>query len=313
MTQLAITQDLQLGEPTEHRGVVIAPLFPRRSPVAEYFTLDEALELGFVVSEVSDAGTVPELVVENPLAANVLLYDGEELVGAKQNRILNVTVLAGAKSTLRIPVSCVEQGRWSHRAEAFDTARHLADPELRRRKNERLAEQPLERGAAQYEVWNAVEEKAMRLGAYSPTAAHADTFAARERDLAELRGAFPVSPGQCGAVLALDGSFCLDTVSRPEAFGRLYPKLRDGYLLDALELLDTPPADGAMIDEFVGRVQAASVRLGPSPGLGADVRLRGAGVVGSGLELEGELIQLTAFSATDDVAGRIARPSRRLS
>ena len=45
-----------------------------------------------------------------PLDSRVLLYDGEELVGAKQNRILNVSVLVEAKSTLRIPVSRVEQG-----------------------------------------------------------------------------------------------------------------------------------------------------------------------------------------------------------
>lgn len=30
---------LQLGDAVEHRGIVIAPLFPRRTPVAEYATL----------------------------------------------------------------------------------------------------------------------------------------------------------------------------------------------------------------------------------------------------------------------------------
>src|ERR671934_1323581 len=102
----------QLGDPVEHRGIVITPLFPRRDPVAHYVTLDEALPLGFRVREVSDAGLVPELLVENPLTQDVLLYDGEELVGAKQNRILNVTVLIAGGSKTRIPVSCVEEGRW---------------------------------------------------------------------------------------------------------------------------------------------------------------------------------------------------------
>lgn len=48
---------------------------------------------------------MPTLAVENPLDENVLLYDGEELVGAKQNRILNVTVLVGGMGTvgLRAP------------------------------------------------------------------------------------------------------------------------------------------------------------------------------------------------------------------
>ena len=101
---------LQLGEAVEHRGVVLAPLFPRRSPAAEYVTLDDALPLGLRIDEVSESGSVPQLAVANPTDANVLLYDGEELVGAKQNRILNVTVLVAAKSTTPIPVSCVEEG-----------------------------------------------------------------------------------------------------------------------------------------------------------------------------------------------------------
>ncbi len=52
----------------------------------------------------------------------------------------------------------------------------------------------------------------------------------------------------------------------------------------------------------------------PSAGLGEDVRLRGTGVIGSGLELEGELIQLSAYRSEDEgrrAFGRIARPSRR--
>jgi hypothetical protein len=123
----------QIGEPVVHRGIVVAPLFPRRQPRADYITLEEAIPLGFRVTEVDAGGAVPELLARNPLDANVLLYDGEELVGAKQNRILNVTVLLPGVSETRIPVSCVEEGRWSARSAAFTAARHTAYPELRRR------------------------------------------------------------------------------------------------------------------------------------------------------------------------------------
>jgi len=43
----------------ENRGIVLTPLFPRRRPRADYITLDEALGLGFRVTEVSDQGSVP--------------------------------------------------------------------------------------------------------------------------------------------------------------------------------------------------------------------------------------------------------------
>jgi hypothetical protein len=86
------------------------------------------------VTETSEAGSVPELVVSNPLAEDVLLYDGEELLGAKQNRILNVSVLVAGKTTLSIPVSCVEQGRWRHVSADFAAASHISHAQLRRRK-----------------------------------------------------------------------------------------------------------------------------------------------------------------------------------
>ncbi len=72
-----------------------------------------------VVTEISQSGSVPELQVENKLDVRVFLMDGQELVGAKQNRILNTDVLVPASSTLKIPVSCVEQGRWHHVSQAF--------------------------------------------------------------------------------------------------------------------------------------------------------------------------------------------------
>jgi hypothetical protein len=309
-----LTDFIQLGDPVEHRGVVVAPLFPRRTPVAAYLTLDEATGSGFRVTEVDAAGLVPELAVVNPLAEHVLLYDGEELVGAKQNRILNVTVLVEAQSKLRIPVTCVEQGRWASRSAAFRPAAHVTDPELRRRKNVRIAGAPLARGEAQHEVWNAVNEKALRLGAYSPTAAHADTFKRHERSLDEIVAAFPLVPGQTGALLALGAeTLCLDYVSRPDAFARLYPKLLAGYALDALERLDRPAPPAGTLEGLLASADATVARRQPSEGLGDDLRLDGRGLVGSGLELDGELIQLSVFTHGHafERPGRIARPSTR--
>ena len=302
---------IQLGDLVEYRGVVVAPLFPREQPRAEYLTLEEALPLGFRVAEVDAAGSVPELAVVNPLETSVLLYDGEELLGAKQNRILNVTVLVAAESETRIPVSCVEQGRWHARSSFFGAARHAAYPELRRRKAERLSADPLARGSGQSEVWDALSEKAARLDVHSPTGAQADVFGAHERDLGVLRDAFPLQAGQSGALLCLDGRLCLDYLSRPEAFSRLYPKLLEGYLLDAFELLDGKTIGNP--ESFLSALAEAPRSRGPSAGLGEDIRLRADGIVGSGLELGGELVQLCAFSSENGAARtRIAPPSRRV-
>jgi hypothetical protein len=104
------------------------------------------------------------------------------------------------------------------------------------------------------------------------------------------------------------------TVSRPDAFSLLWPKLRADYLLDALERIDQQPTSVERIEGFVDEVAEAAATCGPSAGLGEDLRLRGPGVIGSGLELDGERIQLSAFTSdggADRAFGRIARPSRR--
>jgi hypothetical protein len=308
------TTDLpyQLGDLVEHRGIVIAPLFPRHQPLADYLTLEEALPLGFRVEEIDAAGSVPELAVRNPLDANVLLYDGEELLGAKQNRILNVTVLVGAQSKTVIPVSCVEEGRWSARSAFFSSARHAAYPELRRRKAEQLSAEPMARGVAQSAVWDEVRSKSARHRVASPTGAQADIFKTRSKDLDSLRKRFALEPGQSGAVFALGDRVCMDYVSQPKAFAQLYPKLLNGYLLDAMESLDQEPA---RVEHFVAHCLAAEgapKSRRPSAALGEDVRFRGYGVVGSALELDGEIVQLCAFSSdAQGVTSTIARPSRR--
>ncbi|MDX6545573.1 MAG: hypothetical protein QOG02_1347 [Gaiellales bacterium] len=294
---MPIDLPLQLGEPVVHRGITIVPVFPRLSPTAAYLTLDEALDQGLLIGEINEHGSVPELLVRNPLGHSVLLYDGEELVGAKQNRILNVSVLVGAGVDSRIPVSCVEQGRWRRHSRTFTAAPHAANPDLRRRKALRLEHDSLALGLAQDEVWQAVGDQARRMGVHSPTGAASDTFAARHDDLEELRGAFPLEPGQSGALLALPGGgLCLDYVSRPEAYARLHRKLLQGYLLDGIESLDGAAVSGDRLSRFVRELAGAKAIEQPSIGLGDDLRLRIADTVGSGLLLDGELVQLSAYA-----------------
>jgi hypothetical protein len=240
---------------------------------------------------------VPQLRADNPLDKNVLLYDGEELVGAKQNRILNLTVIVAARSKTLIPVSCVEQGRWSRHSEHFAPAPSTSYPELRKRKAERLAAAPAELGAAQDVVWHAVEERSSHLGVHSPTSAQRDLFTSHADELAKLRKAFPLEPGQSGMVVAIGPArVTLDYVSQPAAFARLQPKLLEGALLDALGQLDGPPSPRGQLEQFVEGVERTPRRRAPSVGPGDDVRFESKTLIGSGLELDGELVQLSGFS-----------------
>ena len=74
---------------------------------------------------------MPDLLVENQGDVPVLFLEGEELVGAKQNRVLNVSVLIAAPSKTKIPVSCVEQDRWGYKSRKFGSSGSHSSSKLR--------------------------------------------------------------------------------------------------------------------------------------------------------------------------------------
>ena len=72
-----------------------------------------------------------------------------------------------------IPVSCVEQGRWSYRGRRFASSDYALYASMRARKLGRVSQSLRERrghDADQGEVWNELAEKAAFLRAESPRA-----------------------------------------------------------------------------------------------------------------------------------------------
>ena len=326
-TATTFTHAFATGEPATYRGITVVPLYPVSEPVAAYITLAEAIALGLSVTEVDEDGVVGELLVANPTPHRVLMYDGEELEGAKQNRILNVSVLVEAGSTLVVPVSCVEAGRWNYNADAngdhqrvFSAVRRTSSPRVRRAKEEHLRSAPLARGAAQSAVWGAVDETHQERGSSSPTTAYSDAVRHVQPDLDKLVGHFPLRPGQCGVVLGYAGAVvCMDAVSRAEVYEGLHQALLAGYIMDALSFVDGKGIGKREADDFLAAVSAAETTRRPSAGLGDDLRLSAQAATGSGLEFDREVIQMTAYRTvhgSDPAPGthqtaRIARPTRR--
>src|SRR5215467_3164493 len=112
--------DIRVGDPIRHQALAAFPLFSAADGAVDYLLSDEAIQAGSVtVQEVSEGGSVPNLLVENIGDIRVLFLEGEELVEAKQNRILNTSVLLPARSKIKIPVSCVERGRWAYKSRQF--------------------------------------------------------------------------------------------------------------------------------------------------------------------------------------------------
>ena len=141
-TQHAIVREtvraLHLGQPLVDEGLCVVPLHCGFRAASKYVLLQQALQRGtMTITEASDAGSVPHLHATNKGPWPVLVFDGEELVGAKQNRISNATILVGVGKTV-LPVSCVEQGRWSHRTASFAEGSYASHPRLRQEKEQQV-------------------------------------------------------------------------------------------------------------------------------------------------------------------------------
>lgn len=170
---------LTLGEPARFRNMTVFPLLAPSSGMPDYLLLDEALERKRAyVTEVSESGTVLELLFVNEGDEKVLLVDGEELVGARQNRILNVTLLVGAGRKVVIPVSCVEQGRWAWKSRHFASSGRTLFAKARAKKAQQVTASLRAHGrrsADQAEIWGDISAKAAHLNVASGTEAMADT------------------------------------------------------------------------------------------------------------------------------------------
>ncbi len=87
----------------------IVPILGESQSEPPYQTLGAKTLDRIRISELGEGGVVPVLKVENLLDERVFLMDGQGLVGAKQNRILNTDVVVPSGKAIHIPVSCVEQ------------------------------------------------------------------------------------------------------------------------------------------------------------------------------------------------------------
>lgn len=175
-----------------------------------WLTLDEAIAAGTLeVTEVTEGGSVSILRVVNKGERAVFLLDGEELAGAKQNRILNTSVLIAAGQTITMPVSCVEQGRWAYRSRAFTSAKRSLYASVRRKKAAQVHESlRMKRGhtADQGRIWADLEAQAEAHGIQSPTCAMSDVFESRGVDLEAYARALPPEPGQVGGRSSTSGA-----------------------------------------------------------------------------------------------------------
>jgi hypothetical protein len=312
MTKLADFLNLvQIGDPMTHANMSVYPLRLHNGHQRGYRTLDDALQAGeLTVSEVSEGGSVPALVVSNEGELPVLMVVGEELVGARQNRVLNTSILVPAKSTLQIPVSCVERGRWSYTSRRFSTHETTSHFELRKTQTANVTASlrsahdttvSFAYNANQGAVWQEVDRKMQAHRTPSPTASMHDIYEQTGSLVKDYLEALPPPEDAQGFLVAINGEVVGgDLFDHTETLKALWNKLIRGYAIDALERQRMAEEGGASqpdTRQFLMAALRAQEEHYQSVGLGEDVRLSSEDVTGSSLLWDDHLIHASLFRA----------------
>jgi hypothetical protein len=289
---------IAIGRPITRCGVSLFPIYTHVVP-RDYRTGPGS---GVLISEQASA-EVPTLVAHNPTNQPVLLVAGETVIGGRQNRVLNVSVVLPANSEVLVPVSCVEQGRWNE-GSFFESGRSFAPRRVRRAKVATVGENVRVSGvkfADQGLVWDMVGSELNRVhavsasGALNAVEAHLDGDRALAEALAELQQYWPLQ-GQCGVIVAHGSRIVsVELFAAPAMLRAHWGALIRGILADAPQgVVGRPSASQAL--RFMHRLATSTPVVTDGVGLGQEHHVRTPRMVAQVLVVDEAIVHASAFA-----------------
>jgi len=298
-----LLSNLKIGKSQSYRNLTLYPLINEKPGKIKFISMDSAFNKSLLeIKEIDKGGSVPDLLLINHSKKAVFLWDGEEVIGAKQNRVLNTSMLINKKSEAVIPVSCVEQGRWRYNSKTFHKS-EAAMPNRMRRNKMKSVEESLKNAKGymsdQNKVWHDIDKLSMAASVESPTSAMNDVFKSKKEDLDGFIRNIPIQEDQRGFIAAIDGKIVgLDYVSRRKVFKKLYKKFLKSYATDAMINYDEKQSIEVDTisnpEDFINELIDMKASKFKSVGLGNDYRFEKKGLSANGLVYRKNVI---AFSA----------------
>lgn len=291
---------LKIGDAQTFNQLTIRPVFINTDFSLPFLTLEEALEQRLLeITEASEGGSVPELLVKNKGKFDIIILEGEELRGAKQNRIVNATTIIPAESEIVIPVSCVEQGRWHYVSKEFASGMNVASPSLRMVSHKAVTKNLIDNrnyNSDQSEIWSEIGRKSKRMDVDSETYAASDILFSRvtpevEKDLFED---ILYQEKQIGFLAFIKGEFAGgDIFGSTKLCEKQMKKLLRGYYLDALDGgVKFPSLDA---EDVIKQITDADHEQFESIGKGTEMRFEAEKIQGAWKLVDENVSHLTVF------------------
>ena len=236
-------------------------------------SLEEGLQQGHTsLSEVSEGGSVNNVQVTHSGVKMLLLLDGEQVIGAKQNRIFNASFLVPPGASVVVPVSCVERGRWNYTSRGFTGSGTTVTSTARSAKLKRVTQSVSAHrtyDADQRAVWQDVDQYLDKSQVVSMTGAFSDAYKKRERTVEEQLGALSPAAGQVGLAAVCGARLIgLDLFASPSLYHKGWKKVARGVLA---EMHDTPSADSdpaSLVRAALDELSRTPVVRNTAPGCG---------------------------------------------
>ena len=290
----------------KHKRMSVVQFASREKNTLDYISGPLAVKNELVqVKEVSQSGSVNELFVFNLSDKFVFFMDGDILIGAKQNRVLNTSVLLAPNSKINLPVSCVEQGRWDNLSFLFHSSDNIAPSKLRANKARAVKEsQERKEGsrANQYEVWSDVEEYAFSLKSPSPSMNLNYIYEKNRDSFDDFMKAFSIDQDANGLAVFTDNKLLfMDLFNRTDIYNEYFPKLLKSSameisLLEQKENKIEQPEAYYKTNTLLDSVHSSLFTIHRGVGVGEEKRFSREDVTGFILNYNEHLVHLTALN-----------------
>ena len=293
------------GKPWTADELTLVPLTLAGEPGPRDVLLPEAIAQGELELVEQGSGVVQEVLAKNRGARDVLVLEGDTLVGCRQNRMVAWSVLVAARSVAPVSVGCMERGRWTPGTGGhFVAGEMMVDPHVRRRTKRETNATAASVGSPRLDqgrAWSDIDAKLGEWSLFSPSSDYHSGLARRSdsarRRLSELRPA----RGQVGVVaLHRDRLLGLEVVGHPDTWRALAGRVLPSYVLGAEsagrdpEFQRVPSLPDA--SAWLAALARSPVEQRRAGGKGIDLLLRGDAVSGSCLWEGGAVRHMAVFA-----------------
>ncbi len=286
----------RIGEPYFLRNLVIYPIIGTGN--GNYLSIEEARDRGVLF--LNDTGVVNEAELDFEGGGRLFVLDGEEIIGALQNRVFNTSMVASKPVSARVPVTCVEQNRWSGNRE-FHHSGVVAYPSLRSILASSVT-QSLKLNKSfksdQSAIWKSVRSTLKSFRVKSVTSSMHDAYSTLRDDIDRFVEDAEFSEDTKGFIVVAGKKILgMDIFVGPGLFKKMSKKLLRGYALEALESMMYGPGDfkEAEIQNFIDYVFSRDYMVADGVIEGQELRFADKKAVAHALKLNNEVIHFAAF------------------